>query len=109
MDINNYDTKPELDLREEIKTATDAGKIKKAQKLMQKLISMQKKAPKVEATDEELAEAGVDMLLLDKERKLREEIQQAQQDGDFITAKQKMRELRVTQKLQPVQTGVKFK
>jgi hypothetical protein len=109
MDIDNYDTLPEVELRDKIKAATEKGKIEEAQKLMKKLISMQKEAPKVEATDDELAEKGVDLILLQKERRLRDEIKQAQQDGEFLKAKELMRELRVTQKLQPVQTGVKFK
>ena len=104
----DYDVAPELEIKSQIDEATEANDWPKVKELMQKLITLQKEAPVVQATDEELAELGVDMKLLEKERRLREEIKQAEQDGDFILAREKMRELRVTQKLQPAQPGVRI-
>jgi division protein CdvB (Snf7/Vps24/ESCRT-III family) len=106
--MDDYNNTPELELKEQIKTASDAGDFDTVKTLMQQLITLQDQAPKVDMTDAELAEAGVDMMLLQKERELREQYHQANQDGDFIKANEVMRELRQLQKLQPAQTGVKL-
>jgi hypothetical protein len=65
------------------------------------LIAHQKTLPITGFTDEQLAEIGVDMILLAKERELAENIKQAEQDGDFVSANQYRRELIIVQHKQP--------
>jgi hypothetical protein len=93
----------------QINEAKDANDFEKVQALMQDLIAVQREFIPVEATDEELAAAGVDMAILQKERQLAEEIRIANQAGDFIKAKELTRDLRVLQKLQPEhRAGVRY-
>jgi hypothetical protein len=106
--MEDYDLTPELELKDKIKAAQEKNDFKKMQKLMTKLIKLQHKAPKTEMTDEELAKKGVDLAILKKERSLRDQIQDANQNGDFLKAKKLMRELRQLQKLQPEYTGVRL-
>ena len=106
--MDDYNTQPEEELRQQIEEAKQAGDYDAIRELMQELIKLQKDAPQVEMSDEELANAGVDMAILQKERELRDRINQANQDGDFLESKQLMRELRQLQKLQPAQVGVKL-
>lgn len=98
----------EQELSDQIKIASEAGDYETVKSLMQQLISAQDLVMPVTVSDEELAERGVDMKILEKERQLRDEVKQAEQDGDFVTVKMKMRELRQLQKLQPVWNGVKL-
>lgn len=106
--MEDYDVTPELELKSQIDEAKEANDYETVQKLMVKLIKLQKKAPKVSITDEELAKKGVDLLMLKQERDLRERIEHANQNGQFLEARKLMRELRQLQKLQPAQTGVRL-
>jgi hypothetical protein len=99
----------EQDLLAQVKDAKDKEDYEAVKTLMQKLIDHQRTLVAMPPiTDEELVERGFDILLIRKERDLRDRINQANQDGDFVTAKQLMRELRQVQKLQPKYTGVKL-
>ena len=73
------------------------------------VIAVQRDILPIELTDEELAEKGVDMLLLDQERKLAEQIKEFNQNGEFGEANRCMRELLKIQKLQPDYIGVKLR
>lgn len=106
--MTEYDNISELELKAQIEEAIEDNDLDEAKELMQQLISLQEDAPKLSLTDEELSEMGVDMMLVQKERRLAKAIKQAEQDGDFIESKRLMRELRVTQQLQPVQPGVRI-
>ena len=66
--MDDYNVAPELEIKSKIDEASDAGDYDTVKELMQQLIKLQKDAPKVEMTDEELAEAGVDMKIMEKER-----------------------------------------
>jgi hypothetical protein len=99
----------ETDLLKLIQEATDAEDYDAVKAHMAHLIEHQSTLPQTNLTNEDLVEKGFDILLIQKERALRDSINQLNQDGDFATATQKMRELRQLQRLQPKYTGVKLR
>lgn len=88
-------------LLSEVNALKQAGDYVALKTKMMELIAHQKTLPVTGFTDEQLADIGVDMVLLAKERELVENIKQAEQDGDFISAKQYRRELITVQHKQP--------
>lgn len=97
-----------MSLIDDINTAIDNKDYELVKTLMAELIDEQKSDVVVEVTDEELFNKGVDLLLLGKERELRDKIKEAEQNGDFVEAKELMRELLQTQQLQPVKRRVRM-
>ena len=96
-------------LLNQIKSAVESKDYDAVKSLTQELIDYQKTLPTFELTDEELALKGVDMVLLQEERRLQSEIKELNQNGDFIEANKKMRELIQLQKLQPdLSSGVRM-
>lgn len=99
----------EAELRTQIEVAKTAGDYDTVRELMLDLIELQNETLPVQLTNEELAEYGIDLLILGQERELREKIKQANQDGKFEEATDYMRELLGLQKLQPRYTGVRMR
>jgi hypothetical protein len=97
-----------MSLIDDINTAIEAKDYEQVKTLMAELIAEQKLETTVELTDEELLNKGIDLLILTKERELRDRIKQAEQDGDFLEAKELMRELLQIQQLQPVKRRVRM-
>lgn len=95
-------------LKEQYEAAVAAEDYELAQELMQELIAKQREFIPVVISDEELAAASVDLSILTKERQLAEQIRVANQNGDFMEAKQLMRDLRQLQQLQPIPKGVSY-
>jgi hypothetical protein len=97
----------EQSLLAEVQTAKEAEDYPLLKEKMRALIEYQKTLPVHGFTDEELAEMGVDLVLLARERELAHNIKQAEQDGDFTTSLQLRRELVKVQHDQPKLREVK--
>jgi hypothetical protein len=100
-----YDADKEQELLGQIETAKTEGDYDLMKTLMQDLIKLQKEFIPDEVSDETLANWGVDLQILERERELREMIKAAQQNGDFTEAIERQRELIRIQKLQPKPRG----
>lgn len=98
----------EQELRDQIKEAQAANDFEQVRELMKELIEMQDKVDTIKLTDDELADKGVDMAILTKERELRDQIKEANQNGDFVKVNELSRELIKLQKLQPAHVGIKI-
>lgn len=99
----------EQELRESIKQALSNNDVEAAKALLTQLIEIQELVPVTQLTNEQLAGYGVDVLLLEKERDLREKIKEANQIGDYVEALGLTKELLQVQRLQPQYTGIKLR
>lgn len=97
-----------MSLIDDIKTAIENKDYEAIKTLMAELIDQQKSEIVTELTDEQLAAKGIDLLILEKEREIRDRIKQAEQDGDFVEAQSLMRELLQLQQLQPIKRRVRM-
>jgi len=99
----------EKELRDKIKLAVDGGDIATAQQYLTELIALQDLIPTPQLSNEDLAKHGVDLLLLERERSLRDQIKEANQQGDYVEALSLTKQLLQTQRLQPRYTGIKLR
>jgi len=84
----------------EIKVLKEAKDYVGLKTKMEELIALQEDVVIPGFTDAQLAQAGVDLLLLAEERELAQNIKQAEQDGDFVAANQFRRDLVIVQRNQ---------
>jgi hypothetical protein len=97
-----------MGLIDDIQAAIEAKDYPLIRSKMAELIAEQKEEVVPTVTDEELLSKGIDLLILGKERELRDKIKQAEQDGDFVASKEYMRELLQLQQLQPLHSKVRM-